>query len=394
MRPGGIAAGLAGGLLAVLLVRLAVARSDPESSWARRAWPQYPAVLTATAMREVGVAAASGAEPPRITQQRLQQLEREAPLAADPFLVEGALADKEDAAARAELLYREGLRRQPRSVAGHYLIADLYLRTGDLADAMREIAELARLMPPSSIQLVPALAQFARLPGAADQLRQVFHSNPELELPVLDALAADPTNADLILSVATPSGASSTGAAPEWEERLLEGMVAQGSFAKAYAVWSRLAGVPSGPRAGLFNPAFNRVAAPAPFNWTFDSTGAGVSEPENGSLRVLFYGRDNVTLAGETMLLPPGRYHLTGVVNTASGTSGALAWSVICLPSKTRALNLPLPGTVGSQTLVADFIIPPRGCDAQQIELDGALEDSPQTSDLRIGPLALQRVGS
>lgn len=394
MRPGAIAAGLLGSVLAVLLLRLAIAQSDPESGWARRAWPQYPAVLTATAMREVGVAAASGAEPASTTQQRLQQLEREAPLAADPFLVEGALFDKQAAAVKAEILYREALRRQPRSVAGHYLIADLYLRTGRISDGMREMAELARLMPASSIQLVPALAQFARSPGAADQLRQIFRSNPELEQPVLDALAADPSNADLILSVATRRGASSTGAAPEWEEKLLDGIVAQGNYPKAYAIWSRLAGVPAGPPAGLFNPAFNRVAAPAPFNWSFDSTGAGVAEPENGSLRVLFYGRESVTLAGETVLLPPGRYHLKLAVNSASGTSGALAWSVICLPSKTRALDLPLPGTVGSQTLAADFIIAPRGCHAQQVELDGALEDSPQTSDLRISALELRKVGS
>lgn len=394
MRLRGLVAGLIGLAFAALLLRLAIVRSAPESTWARQLWPEHPSVLTETAMREVGLAAAAGTTPTTATMEDVHQLARSAPLAADPYLVEGALADKQGALNRAEKLYLEARQLEPRSVAAHYLLTDLYLRTGRSADGIRELAELTRLLPASSVQIVPALAQFARSPGAADQLRQIFRSNPQLEQPVLAALAGDPANADLILSVASPSASNPGQGPPAWEGQLLDSMIAQGSYSQAYSVWTRLAGVRNGAAGLLFNPAFRRSDAPPPFNWAFLSAPTGVAEPENGSLRILFYGRDNTTLASQILLLPPGHYRLIVPVTVTSGSTGALAWSVICLKSKAPLLRLPLSGNATTQTFAGDFEIPAQDCDAQRIELDGTIEDSPETTDLRIGPLALQRTGA
>lgn len=377
-------------ILAFLLLRLALVQADPESPLARGLWPEHPAVLTATSMRQVGLAAAKGANPPAIALADLQRLMREAPLAVEPFLVQGAIAEKQGRFGRAAELYREALRRDPRSIAGHYLLTDLDLRTGETAEGIAGLAELSRLVPASSAQLAPAIAQFARSPGAATQLRRIFRSNPLLEQPVLALLAGDPANADLILSVASqPNGGS--GAAPAWQQKLLDAMVAQGQYRAAYSVWTKIAGN-SGSGGGLFNPGFRRIDAPPPFNWNFASSDAGVAESENGSLRILFYGRDNAALARQVLLLPPGGYRLAAPVTISSGTAGALAWSVTCLATKKQILNLALPGG-GSTTVTGAFEIPAQGCEAQQIELDGLMEESPQTSDLRIGSLTLQRTG-
>lgn len=392
MRTSAVAASLVGIVLAVLLLRLAIVRADPESHWARQVSPEHPSVLAATAMREVGVAAAQRAIPSNLTLKRIRELAHNEPLSVYPFLVEGAIAEKEGALNRAEQLYGAALRLQPRSAAAHYLLTDLYLRTGDTANGMREIAELSRLVPGGSVQLVPALAQFARSPGAADQLRRIFASDPQLEQPVLSSLAADPANAELILSVANRTGSGPGEAAPEWEEKLLDAMIAQGSYEKAYAIWTKITGNRNG--AGLFNPAFRQTNAPPPFNWSFVSAQAGVAEPENGSLRILFYGRNNATLARQILLLPPGHYRLTVSVAAASGNAGTLAWAIICLPDRKQIFNLPLSGNGETQTLAGEFEIPTAGCGAQQIELDGTMEDSPETADLRIGALSLQRTGA
>jgi tetratricopeptide (TPR) repeat protein len=393
MRLRGAAAIFAGTVLAVLLLRLTIDRADPESHWAQQIWANHPTALTAASMREVGLAASAGHNPSSATLLKIDQLAREAPLALEPFLVKGALAEKRGELTVAAQLYREASQRDPRSVAAHYLLTDLYLRTGRTEEGIRELAELSRLVPTATSQLAPAIAKFSHSPGAADQLRNIFESNPLLEQPVLSILAEDPSNADLILSVATKSW-SATEPPPDWEQKLLNGMVAQGQYAQAFATWSYLTGSGEKGSAGLFNPAFRPSNAPPPFNWNYGGTDAGVAEPGNGSLQILFYGRENATLAQQTLLLSPGKYRLAVPVAAASGDPRALAWSIDCLPSKSKILNLPLSQNGGPGTVTGEFEVPAQGCNAQQIELDGTGEDSPTTVDLWIGPLTLQRAGS
>lgn len=392
MKPRGLVAIIAGTVLAVLLLRLTIVRADPESHFAQQWSPDHPAVLAASAMRDVGLAAAARTNPTIATSQQLQSLVRKAPLSVQPFLVEGAVAEKQGNLRHADQLYREARRRDPRSIAAHYLLTDLYLRTGQTEAGIRELAELSRLVPSATIQLAPAIAKFSHSSGAADQLRRMFRSNPYLEQPVLAVLAQDPANAELILSSATEIRTSS-GPPPGWQETLLDGMVAQGQYQQAFVTWSRLVGLTNTNARGLFNPAFQPNNAPPPFNWSFSATDAGVAEPENGSLRVLFYGRENASLAKQTLLLQPGRYRLGMQVTSDSGDRRALDWSVQCLPAKTKILDLPLSRTDGSGMGAGEFEVPAQGCPAQQIELDGTSEDSPSTVDLRIGQLALQRTG-
>ena len=338
------------------------------------------------------MAAAAGVNPPKATLEKIKQLARESPLSAEPFLVAGALAEKRGALEPAGQLYQEAVRRDPRSLAAHYLLADLDLRTGQTEGGIRELAELSRLAPATSVQLVPAVAKFSHSPGAADQVRRMFRSNPALEEPVLSVLAQDPANAEFILSVATRTPERS-GPSPAWREILLDGMIAKGQYTQAFAIWSRLTGSSSTNGTGLFNPAFRPSNDPPPFNWSFSATDAGVAEPENGSLRVLFYGRDNTSLAKQIMLLPAGRYRLAMPVTANSGDPHAIGWSIECLPAKTGILQLPLSRIRGSEMVAAEFEVPAQGCEAQQIELDGVSEESPATVDLQIGPLTLQRMG-
>jgi len=379
-------------VLAALLLRQTIVRADPESHWAQTIWGGHPSVLTATSMRDVGLAAAAGKTPSGGTLQDIGQLVREAPLAAEPFLVQGALAEKRGDLAHADQLYREARRRELRSVAAHYLLTDLYLRTGSTEEGIRELAELSRLVPAATNQLAPAIAKFSHDPGAANQLRSVFRTNPQLEQPVLWFLAQDPSNAGLILSVA--SGTRSESApAPAWQERLLDGMITQGQYAQAFAAWLRMTGSGDAGGVSLFNPSFRKSNDPPPFNWTYGASEAGVAEPENGSLRILFYGRENAALAQQTLILRPGKYRLTLPVTADSGDPRALAWSIYCLPEKTKILDLPLSsGAAG--TVAGDFEVPSQACGAQRIELDGNIEDSPATVDARVGPLALQRLGA
>jgi hypothetical protein len=141
----------------------------------------------------------------------------------------------------------------------------------------------------------------------------------------------------------------------------------------------------------IFNEGFEPSAAPPPFNWRFLSNDAGIAQPEKGSLRVLFYGRDNAILATQLLLLGPGRYRLSVPITSTSGPDGALSWTVTCLRGRSPIFTLPLPGEASAKSVDGQFDVP-ANCPAQRLSLQGAIEESPSTSDLQVWPIDLRRI--
>lgn len=377
-------------LLAVQVARLTAAEGWSESrpALADRLAPKSPDVLVALAMTGVGTAAAQGQLPDDQTMRRLAELKRVAPLDPRPLLVEAAMAQKEGNLRRAEQLLVEARRLDPRSTAARYLLADVWLREGRIADGLNELAILSRLFRGSTVQLVPALAAYARTPGAAEELGQVLKTHPQLRLPLLGALAADPDNANLILQLDEGSVRKPGEPPPAWQATLFEGMIGKGSFDQAYGLWRRVSGIPEGVRPLLFNGEFRDLPAPAPFNWRFASGSAGFAEPGNGSMRVLHYGREAITLASQLLLLPPGSYRFTiAVAGTAA--PGALVWTASCVPGRQVLMEMAV-GQSGGQTARLDV---PANCPAQRLELLGREQDMPQQSDARLGPASIERAG-
>ena len=375
-------------LLAAEVARLTAADELAETrpGAARLLAPEFAPVILSTAMAGVGRAASHGQLPDQLVMAQLESLSRAAPLNPQPYLVAAAIAQKQGDLKRAEQLLVEARRLSPRAPAARYLLADLLFRDGRISEGLGELATLTRLLRGSALELVPALAQFAKTPGAARELNKVLASNPRLKGPLLAALAADPDNEALILELAGPMARVPAGNLPEWQRRLLEGMVSRKSYEQAYSLWRRLSGIGAGPRPLLYNGEFRVLRAPPPFNWRFASKGAGLTEPGNGSMRVIYYGRENVTLASQLLLLPPGRYRFTAPA-AGSPVAGALTWAVGCHPSGPAIAQQDL----GSNRPLIFQV--PAECPAQLLELRGALQDMPQESDVRIGAARIERVG-
>jgi tetratricopeptide (TPR) repeat protein len=352
------------------------------------AWPSHPQVLTSSIMADVGKAAAEGDEPGEPTLAELRQLAASEPLAVEPMLIQGAVALRSGDYKRAEALLLEARRRGPRSPGARYLLGDVYLRTGRPLQAMAEMAVLNRLIPAASMQLAPALAQYAMTPGAgaSGQVASILAAYPELEQPLLAELAKEPKNADLVLLLAGRS--RSRTASPPWQRVLLNSMIKTGEHAKARAIWAKLARVPEA-EPGLFNAAFQPINAPPPFNWEITGGSGGVAEAREGGLEILYFGRDDVVFARQTLLLRPGRYRLQMNVTARSGDPAAAAWSVSCLGAKEALIDLPLrSGAVG-----ADFSVP-GGCPVQEIRLRAEGKEFPEQADFRIADLRLGKAGA
>jgi hypothetical protein len=125
----------------------------------------------------------------------------------------------------------------------------------------------------------------------------------------------------------------------------------------------------------VFNPRFLPGGPPPPFNWRFTSGGGGVAEPQpGGGLRVLYYGREDVVLAQQLLMLAPGRYQLRQDVATPAAN---LHWTLTCLPGGTRLDAVDAPITV------------PPACTAQRLELRGTMPETSATTDVLIRSVTL-----
>ena len=386
----GIAVVILGLLLAALVVRSAFvdAYSAEDPGRAALIWPGHPSVVLGSGLAEVGASAAAAQPVNPATVRRLLAMSAKAPLAPEPFLVRGVEARVAGDAELALHSFLEARRRDPRSVAARYFLTEHYLETGQTQQGLTEMSALTRLVPQSLKGIAPQLAAFARLPGSVVQVKRLLRDQPQLEPWLLDELAANPADASLALSLwsgrTNPYDRS-------WQVRLLNSLVSAGRFEEARAAWSRF-----DPRARpvgeLIDPRFEGKAMP-PFGWTLASDAAGVAEPEApGRLHILYYGRDDVVLASQLLMLRPGSYRLAMKVTGTSSSAKSLSWVVRCLTPSREIASIGLAAAKGNE-LSAEFTIPPQNCVAQQLELTGAAPDVPEQADLTIAEIALSRRG-
>jgi hypothetical protein len=200
---------------------------------------------------------------------------------------------------------------------------------------------------------------------------------------LLEALSADPNNAGRVLSLW--SGRRGEREAI-WQSRLLGQLVGAGRFDLAREAWSSFTGVAAAP-GQLFDPEFAKAAMP-PFGWSLASGPAGVAEPEGeGRLHVLFYGRDDLVLAGQLLTLKPGRYRLSMKVEATTLPPNSVQWAVRCLPASTEVAIVPI---ARSGALSEAFAIPRGNCPAQRLELSGIAQQLSQQADATISQLELR----
>jgi hypothetical protein len=375
------------GIIAFQALRTATVH-ERGSDLAARLWPGHPQVMTARAMADLGVAAARGEGVPPELLDRFHSIARRAPLAPEPFLVSGAMAQMRGLDPLAEQIFRAAVVRDPRSEAARYFLADRYLRTGRTSLALSEMAMLSRLLPEASLQFGPALASYARSRGAVDELKQFFLRSPEFEPVVLSELASDPQNAELVLDLWSGQTIDEPPN-PDWRSALVNSLVERGDYIDARRIWARLSNA-NASRHELHNAAFADDAAPAPFNWSFGSKG-GVAEPlGNGRLQVIYYGREDATLAEQLLVLPAGRYVLNFEASGDFGSAAPLEWRLRCVPDGPTIMSAPLaPLRRGGKRATAFRV--PGGCSAQRLELAGIAGESPSSTTIEISRLRLTR---
>jgi tetratricopeptide (TPR) repeat protein len=319
-----------------------------------------------------------------------------APLAEEPFLFAGLGAARRGRFDEAERFLSEARRRNPRLRAARLFLLDRYLRQNRMAEAAGEVVSLRRLVPEVSDALAPQLAQLARDERTGAALMRVLAREPDLQQAVLDYLAGVGTDPDLILRVASAAPARPSPEGLPWQRRLLASLVAHNDDGRALSLWRSFAGLPpGGGEKGVYDGRFQRLPGAAPFNWQLSSQSAGGAEYNAGpALAVEFFGRETADLAGQLMVLRPGRYRLRfRAEGSAKGDDSRLAWRVACNPGNAVLLDLPIRDVnAAPRDFTGEFTVP-GSCPAQWLRLTGIAGEFPGTQSVTIGNVDISPAG-
>ncbi|MEP7316702.1 MAG: hypothetical protein ABI667_08385 [Sphingomicrobium sp.] len=339
--------------LAILIVRYEAVRapaSHPIASLAKF-FPGHPDMIRRDLEVSAAVAGREGRALSDADLEKSRKLLKMSPLATMPLMIAGAEAQLGGDAAKAQMLYLAARTRNPRLPAVRLLLADSYLRQDNAKGGIEELLALTRITPRSSGPATSALVEYARDPVSARRLGQALEPYPDMRAGILTQLARDSKNLASVMALA-PAHAQER----PWESVLLDAMVQQGEYARAFELWRQWSKTDYAPGA-VSNPTFEEWSAPGPFNWQLVNSAGGLAEfREDAGVAIVYYGRDNITFLRQLLLLKPGEHRIRTSVSTSD--IGGLRWSLRCADGRavdewkiTDTQSVEIPGDCGAQWL-------------------------------------------
>lgn len=315
-----------------------------------------------------------------------------APLDARPYLILGRQRLAEGDQRRGIATLEAGQRLDPRQRFIHAFLLEQYLETGQYDKAAAQFSVLARLVGATQQPIAKAVAMMSTVPSMRDPVRRTLHSDPELEKSVLTMMAnGDATPAD-IFDLASPVGIANAGDKDSWGPALVTRLVTNNHFDAAHAVWQRIYHLSDAQvSAPIFNANFQTIAASPPFNWTLASDSLGAADPRRGSLSIEYYGRVSGDLASQLLLLRPGRYRFSFVVEGGKAdTASRLSWLLTCATgSKATLMNAAVIANPKAREAAADLVVR-ADCPAQLLTLHGEAGEFPVPVSTTVRELALR----
>lgn len=337
-----------------------------------------PRLKLATAMRGIATSAATG-RPSVAEIANVVSLARSAPLLPEPFLVAAAAYNDAGDRKTATALLLAARSRNPRLPVTRFMLGEQYRQVGRDDLALSELMVLMRVQPQRQVSLLPYFARLATQVRYQGPIRKLALSDPGYGRLLLGAAAAEGAPSDYILSVGQQLPAHPENRA--WQERLIGRAVDRGDYVAARRLWQSITGTAEYE----ITLRFDDHLSPSPFNWSFVDIEDGVVEPQGRDrLSLLYYGRNDATLATQIATLAPGRYRLTWQSDPAGSQTSSLTWRLTCLPT-----GQPMQVALSAQEL--EFSIE-ADCDAQRIELVGTAGLSGGRQSATLSGLKLARV--
>lgn len=298
------------------------------------------------------------------------------PLEARSLRILGIVADRTHDEAQANSLMTLAASRSQRDPVPHLWLFQRAVGRQDWPAAMREADTLMR-KPPANYDVPSIVAAAAERPDARQALVERMRTKPPWGKALVTQLANRDPGAAFELLVQL----SQAGSPPTDKEvgALIQRMMSDGAVPNAYLAWTALLPGSAIERLGdVYDPGFDGLPGPPPFNWKLpsgDDFGAELAPGPNSAgsaLYVHYSAKKPIVLASEILLLPPGRYQLVSRMYLEQSDRGQdLGWTLTCYGGQPLArIDAPDDGLVWREASAA-VEVPASGCEAQTLALSG-----------------------
>jgi tetratricopeptide (TPR) repeat protein len=316
-----------------------------------------------------------------------EALLRAAPLSDLPLAYIGAASLSAGRLEEAVGLFDAALARNPRREASLALRASAAFAQNDTVEALTKLARLVVLdqNPERRGQYLEAIAALSESPsGRAWLLSEAFAAD-QAAPAILAHLNGRHSDLSLLLALNQSN--------PAGQAALVERGLRERGPRIAFIMWlSLLPEELNGAFAWPFNPGFEAIAAPPPFNWRLDNQ--GLSRNADRELVVSYSGRGRQSFLGQFMLLRPGLYRFTGTISgDGQVRGGGYVWEIACAGGGAvigRTLRAGHRG--GPSRVEATFEVPETGCEGQTLTLIGAPGEFPMRVRATLGPVAIAEI--
>lgn len=304
----------------------------------------------------------------------------------------GLAADKKGETVRARALMTLAVRSDGRALRARLWIMDQDLRNRNFGSAIEHFDRLVRIGPPGTSGLINAMAGIVRDPASHAPLARKLASNPPWRAAFLYALNQQGVSPDVIYQL-TPQDSAKSQVLFE-QSALLQSLLKSKEYERAYLAWINFLPESSLKELGpVYDPRFEKMPGPLPFNWQLTDGTEGSSEIRAPrGLNVSYLGGNVAILAEQTLLLSPGPYRLSTIAS-GSDDNNQLAWTVTCPGSNEPLQSLKITGLKGDrQRFTMQFQIPAANCGAQRLALTGSPTEFPRTASALFDSVAIELV--
>jgi hypothetical protein len=310
----------------------------------------------------------------------------EAAVVNDPFnaralRILGQLADEAGDKKRAAMLMEAATARSKHESLAVYWLLQNSLEQGDFAAVISHADVLLRTRPEFADQIVAALARMAERPGGAEPIKEILARNPPWRGQFFKTVARGITDArtplDLLLSLRDAENPPSVAELKPY----IDFLIGHRFYELAHYTWLQFLPLDQLSSTGLiFNNRFQLTPSGLPFDWVI-RPGAGVTaditaRPDQKGARALLveFGLGRVDFPGvaQLMMLPPGRYQLSGKHKGQITGRRGLKWRVTCAGSTAPIAESPMLIGQVPDWKVYEFpiTVPAADCPAQVLRLE------------------------
>jgi len=331
-------------------------------------------------------------------QVRAAYVLKRAPLSDKAILHQGYVALQKGELDRAKTLFMAAQKRNSRNRDAAVNLHDIAVIEEEWLEALHQLNIFLNLEPQAFSDILPILLLHSTQPSIWPSFVNLFESDIFWAKDYFNALilqeATSPLLSLLIAEAANTKPSYSLGA--HQSQRLIYNhLMTLGLHLKAYNIWRDFHSTTGGSAPVIFDPAFEGISGPLPFNWQLHQSAAGFSEFKIGGGLILSNSgaEEGAFLTQQTIGILPGSDYQMSIL--ASGVlhkdDAPFAIHLRCSKEGKLISVQEITEIKGiTNTLSKVFNIPEKDCMPQKLQVFGNRGKSPGYSEITLLNIAVE----